>query len=165
LEARLVSSKATAIAVDTSTVASVVGICTFAPEASVSATATSAAREAAHARTTLNTAELVPVRACLLALGADTFDVAQKLGKLLGSVSHVDALILAILVDEVELPEHLQEGDVGARIVDNSFGAVLDEELEKLESLEPSAPHLEESMVPTLYICLHSSAAFSVNRL
>lgn len=54
---------------------------------------------------------------------------------------------------------------MGACIVDDSLGAVLDEELEKLETLQLSAPLSGKAWCRTLYICLHSSAAFSVNRL
>jgi hypothetical protein len=36
----------------------------------------------------------------------------------------------------VELPEHLEERDVGARIIDDSFGAILNEEFEELQGLK-----------------------------
>jgi hypothetical protein len=36
----------------------------------------------------------------------------------------------------VKLPQHSQEGDMGARVVDDPFGAVLDEEFEQLQRLQ-----------------------------
>ena len=116
--------------------------CSFQPpdttKAAVSAAATSApaARgEATHAHATLNASKLVAVRARLFALSSDAVDISEKLRELLGAVADVDALVLAVLVDEVELPQHLEEGHVGARVVDDALGAVLDEELEQLEGL------------------------------
>jgi hypothetical protein len=35
----------------------------------------------------------------------------------------------------VELAEHLEEGDMGARIVNDSLGAILDQKFEQLQGL------------------------------
>ena len=47
----------------------------------------------------------------------------------------IDTLIFTLLVDVVEVPQHLDGADVGARVVDNALTAVLHEVLKQLKSL------------------------------
>ena len=78
---------------------------------------------------------LVSRGACLFALCPDAVDIAKQLGQLLGAIPNVYTLVLAVLVDKVELAQHFEEGEVGAGIVNDAFGAVLDEEFEQLQGL------------------------------
>ena len=47
----------------------------------------------------------------------------------------IQALIFALLVDVVEVAQHLDCCDVRARVIDNAFTAVLHQIFEKLQSL------------------------------
>lgn len=73
----------------------------------------------------------------------------------------VDALILALLVDVVKVAQDFDHRDVGARIVDNTLRAVLDEVLEQLERLVdlPPLPRflLGEAFVDPSAVSLASS--------
>ena len=48
----------------------------------------------------------------------------------------VDPLVLALFVNVVERPQHLDGGDVRAGVVDDALRAVLDEKFEKRERLD-----------------------------
>ena len=105
----------------------------IASEPRVSATgprhaAAAAADARSDARSALETPELIAVGAGLLPLGPDQFNVSEQFDQLRRAVAHVDALILAVLIDEVKLAEHSEEGHVGSGVVDDTLGAVLDEE-------------------------------------
>lgn len=52
----------------------------------------------------------------------------------------IDPLVLSFCIDIVKVAEHFDRGDVCSRIVDNSFAAVLDDVLKKLECLIYLAP-------------------------
>lgn len=124
-----IATKASTVTVDTSTVSSE----TFTAEASVSAAGAGEAAAKAHAA--LDTTELVPVGSGLLSLCTDEIDVAQQLDQLLRAIAHVDTLVLAIVIDIVELAEHPQERDVGPGIINDSFRTVLDQEFKELKGL------------------------------
>jgi hypothetical protein len=123
-----VSTKATSVSIYAPVVVSI--LCRFAAKATISAAAaaTAAGEASAHTRSTFDAPKFVSVCSRLLALGSDALNIAEQLGEFLGAVANVDALVLAILVDEVKLSEHFEEGYMRARIVDDSLRAVLDEE-------------------------------------
>lgn len=103
MEFGCVSSKATAISVDASTVSAISGRLTA--KATI---ATSTRQTAAHG-TSLHSAEFVAVGPRFLALTSDSVYITQELGKLLGPVAYVDTLVFAIHVYEMELAKHLEE--------------------------------------------------------
>ena len=133
LVVRLVAPVSTPIAIDSTCVTTVLGLL-----ASKTIISTTTRQTTTHPYSTLNTTKFVPVCPCFLPFSADGINIAKELRKLLCSVAHIDALIFAVLIDEVELPKHSKEGEVGARVVYDSFRAILDQEFEKLERLDQS---------------------------
>lgn len=145
-EVAALTTKPTSVTIDAARVSSEVGrgatavAATLAAKATVSAAA-AAAREP-KACAALDTSVFCLVCSGLLSLCSDAVDVAEEIGQLLGAIPDVDALVLAILVDEVELPKHLEEGKVGSGVIDDTFGAVLDQILEQLKGFVDLSPFL-----------------------
>lgn len=145
-EVAALTTKATPVTVDAARVSSEVGRGATAVAATLAAKTTVPAAAAAarepQACAALDTSVFCLVCPGLLSLCSDAVDVAKEVGQLLGAVPDVDALVLAILVDEVELPQHLEKGEVGSGVIDNTFGAVLDQILEQLEGFVDLSPFL-----------------------
>jgi hypothetical protein len=121
-EVGLAAIKAATIPIDFALVAAEPA--SLAAEASVS---TSTGESASHAHTALNAAVLIFGLPCLLSFCSDHVNIAQHLDKFSGTVSNIDTLVFAVLIDVVELPKHSEEGEVGSGIVDDSFRSVLAE--------------------------------------
>lgn len=78
---------------------------------------------------------LVPVVLCLPPLLSDAFEVAEQLCELFAPVPYIDPLVFALVVNVVEIAQHLDHGEVAPRVVNNTLRAVLDEVLEQLQGL------------------------------
>jgi hypothetical protein len=110
---------------------------------SISAISSFLASKAAISASTGHTSTYPPFNASIfvsigpsfLSLGSNRINIAEQLRKFLGSISNVDTLILAILINEMELPKHSEEGDVLAGVVYYSFGTILHKEFEQLKRL------------------------------
>ena len=48
----------------------------------------------------------------------------------------IDSLILALLIHIIEISEHLDGANVGARIIDDALAPILDQVFEQLEGLK-----------------------------
>lgn len=69
-------------------------------------------------------------------------NVGEKLCKLFCPIPNIHTLVLAVLVNEMELPQHLEEREVRPRIINNPFRAVLNQEFQKLEGFVYLSPFL-----------------------
>lgn len=122
LEFARIASETTTIAVYSSTVATITHA--FAAKAAISSTRC----RKASTHTTFNTAELITIGARLLSFGSNRVDITKEFHQFLRAIADIDTLILPIIINEVELTKHAEERKVGARVVNNSFGTILDQE-------------------------------------
>lgn len=117
----------------------------LAPKASVTSASTAtqprpAAAEIASTGPVATDANvLVPVGLCFPPLLPDALEVAEQLCELLAPVPDVDSLVFALVVNVVEVAQHLDHGEVAARVVNHTFRAVFDEVFEQLKGLTQSA--------------------------
>ena len=129
-----VSAEPASISVDGASITSIRGIFTAKPTITATApdTTSDASAEATTTGAAFNATELVAIGPGFLSLGPDTFNIAEKFRKFLCSVANIDALVLAVLVVELELAQHFEKRKMASSIVDDSFRTILDQEFEQL---------------------------------